>query len=113
MDEKKYSLNDIFGFLREATLILSRPITVVSEDEGKTVKTDMLLSEYIAMSMGNELTSPLSRMASGESTASKTDVIAAMTANHYDEVAFPNYEHFGIMMSRQKGGKRRTSKNRR
>lgn len=113
MDDKKYSLNDIFGFVNEATQILSRPITVVSEKGDTQVKTDMLLSEYIAMSIGNELISSTSRMASSDTTVSKEDVIAAMTANHYGEVAFPNYDHFGIIMNRSRGGKRRTVKNRR
>ena len=105
MDDKKYSLNDIFGYLREATMILDKPVTVSSENASGNIKTPMLLSEFIAMSLANELTSDTSRMASEESIAKKTDVISAMVANHYDTVAFPKYEHFGIIMS---GGKRRT-----
>jgi len=102
MDEKKYSLNDIFGYLREATQILQKPVTVVSESE---VKTPMTLCEFIAMSMANELCSDISRMASEETIARKKDVVDALVANHYEEVTFPNYEHFGIIMT---GGKRRT-----
>jgi hypothetical protein len=94
MDEKRYSLNDIFGLLREATLILSKPVAVVSDTTKEPTK--MLLSEYIAMAVAHELTSDTSRMASEETTASKEDVVAALTANHYDEVVHPNYEHFGI-----------------
>ena len=94
MDEKRYSLNDIFGLLREATLILDKPVAVVSETPAQPTK--MLLSEYIAMAVAHELTSDTSRMASEETTASKDDVVAALMANHYDEVTHPNYEHFGI-----------------
>ena len=44
-------------------------------------------------------------MASEDTTAKKEDVIAAMKANYYDEVAYPHYEHVGIRMS-MGGGKR-------
>jgi len=100
MDEKKYSLNDIFGFLREATQIFTKPVTALYEDEaGTRLEAPMVLSEYIAMSLASELTSDSSRMASEDSTAKKEDVIAAMKANYYEEVAYPKYEHFGIRMS--------------
>ena len=106
MDDKKYSLNDIFGFLREATQIFTKPVAAIYEDEaGKQIDEPMVLSEYIAMSLASELTSDSSRMASEDTTASKEDVIAAMAANHYDEVAYPKYTHFGIRMGM--GGSRR------
>jgi hypothetical protein len=109
MDEKKYSLNEIFGFLREATMIFTKPVAAIHEDEnGTRHDTPMVLSEYIAMSLAKELISDDSRMASEDTTAKKEDVIAAMAANHYDEVAYPNYEHFGIRMS-MGGGKRMRS----
>jgi hypothetical protein len=115
MDEKRYSLNDIFGLLREATLILSKPVAVVSETPAQPTK--MLLSEYIAMAVAHELISDTSRMASEETTASKEDVVAALMANHYDEVAHPNYEHFGISWTVSGGGsssrKRKTRRSRR
>lgn len=109
MDEKKYSLNDIFGFLREATQIFTKPVAAIYEDEaGKQLEVPMVLSEYIAMSLASELTSDSSRMASEDSTAKKEDVIAALKANYYDEVAYPKYEHFGIRMTM--GGARKTNK---
>ena len=99
MDDKKYSLNDIFGFLREATQIFTKPVTAIYEDDaGTQLEAPMVLSEYIAMSLASELTSDSSRMASEDTTASKEDVIAAMKANYYDEVAYPKYTHFGIRM---------------
>jgi hypothetical protein len=108
MDDIKYSLNDIFGLLREATLILDRPITVITEEEdGEQKKTGMLLSEFVAMSLAHELVDESSRMASESTTASKKDVISAMKANYYEEVAFPNYEHFGVILG---GGGRKTRK---
>jgi hypothetical protein len=110
MDEKKYSLNDIFGFLRESTMIFSKPVSAIHEDEnGKTHDTPMVLSEWIAMSFAKELISDDSRMASEDTTAKKEDVIAAMKANYYDEVAYPKYEHFGIRMGMD-GGKRSDDK---
>lgn len=112
MDEKRYSLNDIFGLLREATNILSKPVAVVSDTTKEPTK--MLLSEYIAMAVAHELTSETSRMASEETTASKEDVVAALTANHYDEVVHPNYEHFGISWTGTGGsGRRKKRKTRR
>ena len=106
MDVKRYSLNDIFGFLSEATLILIRPVAVVSEDDtGNQIRTPMQMNEFIAMSLAHQLTSDDSRMASEMTTASKADVIAAMTANHYDIVAHPNYEHFGISYAAAGGGR--------
>jgi len=99
MDVKRYSLNDIFGYLREATNILSKDVTISSEnDSGQEKQTDMLLSEYIAMSLASELISTTSRMASEDSIAKKDDVIAAMKANYYEEVAFPNYEGVGLLL---------------
>jgi hypothetical protein len=100
MDEKRYSLNDIFGYLREATLLLSKDVTISSEnDSGQVAKAHMLLSEYIAMSLASELISDTSRMASEDSIAKKDDVIAAMKANYYDEIAFPNYEGVGLLLT--------------
>ena len=110
MEEKKYSLNDMFGFLREATLVLDRTVTVSSENAAEKRKTTkMLLSEFIAMSLANELISEESRMASSETTASKADVIAALAANHYEEVVYPNYSHFGISIG---GGSKRHTRRR-
>ena len=99
MDIKKYSLSDIFGFLRESTLLLSKSVVVPYEKDGKQESQVMLLSEYIAMAMAHELISDNSRMASESTTSTKDDVITAMKENYYDKVAFPNYEYFGIRMS--------------
>jgi len=107
MDEKKFSLDDIFAILRESTVILSKKVTVVYEKDDVQEKQDMLLSEYIAMSVASELTNEHSRVIMSEK---KSDVIAAMKKNYYDEVAYPEYEHFGILM---KGGSRKTRRSRR
>jgi len=114
MDEKRYSLNDIFGILHECTALLGeKQVTVVSEDDngGNKMRTDMSLSDYIAMSVAHELTWDLSRMACEGFTAKKSDVEAAMTANYFDKVAFPNYEHAGLIM--HGGSRRKTRKSRR
>ena len=106
MDEKKYSLNDIFALLHEAIPLLgSKQVTVVSGEESD-VKTDMSLAEYVAMSVANELTSINSRLASDEPMAKKEDVEAAMKQNYWDEVAYPNYEFAGLIMS---GGSQKRS----
>lgn len=114
-DEKRYSLNDIFAILHECTQLLNNPITVVSEDEsGTRVNTDMLMSEFIAMSVGNEMICPDSRLttADGTTMAKKEEVIEAMKENYFDEVAYPVYEHFGLIQQRR-GGKRKTQRARR
>jgi len=114
MDEKNYSLNDIFALLHEAIPLLgSKQVTVVSGEESD-VETSMSLAEYVAMSVANELTSDSSRLASDEPLAKKADVEAAMKQNYWDEVAYPNYPYAGLIMS---GGnqkqKRKTRKTRR
>jgi hypothetical protein len=107
MDVKKYSLYDIFGFLREATFILRTPVQVDYEEDGRTKQEELRLDEYIAMTLADELTSDSSRMASDRTTSSQDDVIAAMKATGYDEVAFPLYGKFyGIVMEGRKGGNR-------
>jgi hypothetical protein len=115
MDEKRYSLNDIFAILHETTALLfgDRMVTVISEDETETqIRTPMSLSEYMAMTVAHELISDSSRLACEDFTASKTDVEAALTANYFEPVAFPNYEHYGIAFG-SSGGRRKTRKNRR
>ena len=107
MDEKNYSLNDIFALLHEAIPLLgSKEVTVISGEESD-VKTSMSLAEYVAMSVAHELTSEVSRLASNEPMAKKADVEAAMKQNYWDEIAYPNYEYAGLIMS---GGKRSDQK---
>jgi hypothetical protein len=116
MDEPRYSVNDIFSLLREATQVLSKPVTIHSEtEEGEQSKARMMLSEAIAMMVANEMTWEFSRLSSGDKTmATKEEVVEAMKSNYYDEVAFPVYENFGISMSTIGGqGKSRTRKSRR
>jgi hypothetical protein len=113
-DEKRYSLNDIFSILHESLPLLDRTVTVVAEDDsGKETRTDMLMSEFVAMSIGHEMTSPMSRLttADGKTMAAKEEVIEAMKDNYFDEVAYPVYENFGIIQARRGG--RRTRRNRR
>ena len=85
----------------------TKPVTVVSEEEGKDIKTPMMLNEYIAMSIANELINPDSRLASDDFTVSKDLVIQSMENHGYNDVAFPNYHYFGVSMS---GGKGKTRK---
>ena len=103
MDEKKYSLNDIFALLNESTQVLSKIVTVVHENEGKVQeRQEMMLSEFIAMTVAHELIWDQSRLGFEEN---KDLVISAMEKNHYDKVAYPNYEHYGIIL---RGGSRKT-----
>lgn len=107
MDDKNYSLNDIFALLNEAIPLLgSKQVTVVSGEESD-IKTSMSLAEYVAMSVAHELTSEDSRLASDKPMAKKADVEAAMKQNYWDEVAYPNYTYAGLIMS---GGKRSDQK---
>lgn len=112
MDEPRYSVNDIFSLLREATQVLSKPVTIHSEtEEGEQTKTRMMLSEAIAMMVAHEMTWVDSRLSSDKTMATKEEVIEAMKTNYYDEVAYPVYEHFGISMGTFGGkGKSRTHK---
>ena len=104
MDEKKYSLNDIFALLNESTQVLSKTVTVVHENSDEVQeKQEMMLSEFIAMTVAHELVWTGSRLGFDEN---KDHVIAAMAKNHYDEVAYPNYEHYGIIL--RGGGSRKT-----
>jgi hypothetical protein len=113
MEEKRYSLDDIFSILREATGVLTKDVTIVSEDEaGKEERTPMTLAEAIAMMVGHEMTWDMSRLtdSSGKTMATKDEVVAAMKNNGYDEVGYPVYESFGISM---RGGRRTSRRNRR
>ena len=113
MEEKRYSLDDIFSILKEATsAVLVRGVTIVAEDEeGKEERTDMTMAEAVAMMVGHEMTWDMSRLtdASGKTMATKEEVMAAMKNNGYDEVVYPVYEYYGISM---RGG-RRSRRNRR
>jgi hypothetical protein len=114
MDEPRYSVNDIFSLLREATQVLSKPVIIHSETEaGEQSKTRMMLSEAIAMMVAHEMTWEYSRLSSDDKTmATKEEVIESMKTNYYDEVAFPVYEHFGISMSAIGGRTRKSRRNR-
>jgi hypothetical protein len=110
MDTKQFSLNDIFALLHESLQLLgSKQVTVISGVDSD-IKTDMSLYEYVAMSVATELTSESSRLASESALASKADVIEAMKANYWDEVAYPNYPYAGLIMS---GGNKRKTRRRR
>jgi len=114
MEEKRYSLDDIFSILKEATsAVLVRGVTIVAEDEeGKEERTDMTMAEAVAMMVGHEMTWDMSRLtdASGKTMATKEEVMTAMKNNGYDEVAYPVYESFGISM---RGGRRTSRRHRR
>lgn len=100
MDEKRYSLRDIFAILNESFLIFhNKNVIVVSEnDDGDEIKTDMSLSEFIAMSIAHELVDNYSRLACEEFTAKMENVIEAMSEAGFDEVAHPVYKCFGVIM---------------
>lgn len=101
-DVKEYSLNDIFAILRDATLNLHQNVVLSTEDkDGKDIEIKMELPDYIAMSVGYQIHNTTN---SGDA---KDDVINAMANAGYEEVAYPNYESFGIRMV---GGKRKSSK---
>lgn len=97
--EKRYSLVDIFQMLKEANFLFEdTPIALASDGKGDDeIITHMNKSEYIAMTVAHELTSPYSRLACNSFTAKKKDVIEAMCEAGYDKVAYPNYESFGIL----------------
>lgn len=100
MDIKKYSLYDIFGFLREATQELQNSVQVDYEENGISKQDDMKLNEYIAMTLAHELVSDTSPMVSDITRSTKKAVISAMKANGYEEVAFPKYgTTYGIIMN--------------
>jgi hypothetical protein len=108
MDKIAYSLNDIFGLLHESTQLLGSKNVIVSS--GDSEKTQMSLAEYIAMSVATQLVSETSRMATNSgSMATKDDVEAALRANHWSELTFPNYEYAGLTML---GGSRRKTRRR-
>ena len=99
MDEKRYSLNDIFGILNESFAFLDYNVECCHEVDEKTVDTPMKLGEFIAMMVATELTSNYSRLACPSFTAPKKVVIEAMKANYFKPVAFPNYESAGVNMT--------------
>ena len=107
MDVKQFSLNDVFSLLSETSMLMTdKQIVVVSEDaEEKEVRTTMSLRDFIAMNIAHELIDPSSRLGFD---MKKEDVEAAMEVNHYEEVAFPNYEHYGVVFGALRGGKRKT-----
>jgi hypothetical protein len=117
IEEKHYSLKDIFSILREATSVLAgKTVTISSEDDdGNLSETDMTLTEAIAMMVGHEMTWDNSRLSSDTTMATKEEVTQALKENYYEEVTYPVYEHFGIRL--HGGGARRktrkTRKNRR
>jgi hypothetical protein len=110
--EKRYSLNDIFSILREATNVLSgKTVTISSEDDdGDRSENDMTLTEAIAMMVAHEMTWEHSRLSSETTMATKEDVVEALKDNYYEEVTYPVYEHFGVRF--HGGGKRKTRKHR-
>lgn len=104
INEKNYSLKDIFEFLRDATLSLpKKKLFLVTEDkDGKDIEIEMNLPDYIAMSVGHQIHTTTN------SDKIKGEVIDAMTAVGYDDPdAHPNYESFRIRMN---GGKRKYSR---
>lgn len=117
IEEKRYSLNDIFSILREATSVLAgKTVTISSEDDdGNLSETDMTLTEAIAMMVGHEMTWDNSRLSSETTMATKEEVEQALKENYYDEVTYPVYEHFGIRLHRFGGGgsRRKSRKHRR
>jgi hypothetical protein len=97
-EKKQFSLNDIFILLRETNVIFTnKPVTLLSEDdEGKQTSTPMMLSDFITMNIAHELVETFD--------INKSDVIAAMSDAGYEEIAYPEYEHYGLVF-RLSGGK--------
>ncbi len=98
MDAKEYSLKDIFAYLRDATIDLhNKNVILVTEDkDGKDIEIKMELPVYIAMSVGYQIHTTTNT----NSVDAKKDVIAAMAAAGYEDIAYPNYESFRVRMSR-------------
>jgi len=96
--DAKYSLKDIFAILRDATINLhNKHVVLVTEDkDGKDIEIKMELPDYIAMSVGYQIHTTTN----SDVDKAKDDVITAMAAAGYDEVAYPNHESFGNRMSR-------------
>ena len=116
IEEKRYSLKDIFSVLREATNVLSsKTVTISSEDDdGNRSETDMTLTEAIAMMVGHEMIWDNSRMSSDTTMATKEEVTQALKETYYEEVTYPVYEHFGIRLHGvSRGGKRKSRKHHR
>jgi hypothetical protein len=111
MDEKRYSLNDIFGLLHESTVLLGAKTVKISSGNSTITSTTMSLAEYVAMSVASELTSPTSRMAAEEPMATTETVEAAMANNHWSEISYPRYNHVGLTLGGAK--KRKTRRTRR
>ena len=99
LEKKQFSLNDIFVLLRETNVIFTdKPVTVLSEDENEErVETPMMLSNFISMNIAHELVNSFD--------IKKSDVIAAMSGVGYEEIAYPEYEHYGVVF-RLAGGKK-------
>lgn len=97
--EKRYSLVDIFNILKQVNAIYEKKGVIVSSEveEGIEVETNMSKSEYIAMNVAHELISPYSQLACDTFTAKKKDVEEAMKQAGFNEVAYPNYEYFGLV----------------
>lgn len=99
MDEKRYSLADIFRILKEVNIIFEDSVVCVTHenDDGDEVTTAMSKAEYIAMTVAHELISPYSRLACSEFTAKKKEVEKAMAEAGFDKIAYPNYSCFGLI----------------
>ena len=102
MDEKRFSLNEIFVLLRETNILFTdKPVTLLSEDEtGKQTSIPMTLSNFITMNIAHQLVDSFG--------VDKSEVISAMSTAGYEEDAYPNYEHYGIRFSR--GGRRKVTR---
>ena len=89
MDEKRFSLNEIFVLLRETNILFTdKHLTLLSEDgEGNKSSIPMTLSDFITMNIAHQLVND---------GLDKEEVIAAMSNAGYEENAYPNYEHYGI-----------------
>ena len=110
MDEKRYSLNDIFGLLHESTLLLGSKTVKISSGNSTITNTVMSLAEYVAMSVASELTSPTSRMAAETPMATKEEVEEAMVNNHWLEISYPRYDHVGLTLGGAKNRKTRRTR---
>lgn len=96
MDEKRFSLRDIFALLRESTELLNDNVAVITDD----ARIRMCMSDFVAMSVGYELTSEQSRLAGETPLATKEEVIEAMKQNYFSEKAYPVYDGFGVQFLR-------------
>ena len=102
MDDKRYSLNDIFSILRECTIVCSHKIVTVVADTNNDgtpsgEHVNMTLQDFIIMTVADELTNERSRFASDTVTVPK-ELIREVLENVGCIEAYPVYENYCVKL---------------